>query len=79
MRQIPDHPEIRAVERCGYPPHQKPPAACPLCAGDLGERAYELEGEYVCRDCFTGWVQDYLRTNPEDVARALFVQTRYLE
>ena len=72
---IPDAPEIRETERTGYPyPQIK---LCPWCGEDAGDKTYNIEGENVCVDCFTEWLQDYLHTNPDDVAAALSVPVKY--
>lgn len=70
MIQIPDAPWIREDQR-------RPQRLCPACGYDIGDTAYEIDGDLVCEECFSSWVQDYLMTNPEDVAKALSVPTTW--
>lgn len=72
-----DHPDIRAALRGGYPGYARQ-RLCPRCGYDIGERSFGVEGEYICLQCFTEWVTDYLNTNPEEIAEALFVPVSYL-
>lgn len=73
---IPDHPDIRAVERAGYTGYAKI-KLCPWCGEDVGDKTYNIEGDDVCAACFTEWVQDYLSTNPDELASALCVPVKY--
>lgn len=73
---IPEHPDIRAALRSGYPLYAKQ-SLCPRCGYDIGQRSFLVEGEYICCPCFTEWVTDYLNTNPEELAEALLVPVRY--
>lgn len=74
---IGDHPDIRAALESGYPgyAHQR---LCPCCGYDLGEKGFEVDGEDICLPCFTEWVNDYLSSNPEDVADALGIDVHYM-
>lgn len=71
-----DHPSIRSAERTGYPArsHQR---LCPWCGEDVGEKTYNIEGDDICPECFAEWVQDYLSTNPDELAAALCVSVKY--
>ena len=69
---IPDAPDIRAAERTGYPAYPKL-KLCPWCGEDAGDKTYNVEGDDVCPECFAEWVQDYLSTNPDELAAALCV------
>ena len=72
-----DHPDIRAALRSGYSGYARQ-CLCPRCGYDIGERSFGVEGEYICLQGFTEWVTDYLNTNPEEIAEALFVPVSYL-
>lgn len=74
-----EHPAITALELRGYP--EDVGRSCPDCGGDLfaGGTAYEIEGRTVCEECFREWVQDFVLTNPREVARALNVDFRFLQ
>lgn len=54
MIQIPDHPDIRAAERTGYPRnHSLATPCCPFCGAET-DTFYEVEatGEIVgCAEC----------------------------
>lgn len=77
MIQIPDHPDIRSAERTGYAPWHTPEELCPRCGGQRSEWMFEIDGEYVCLECFQEWVHDILTTNPNDVAAALDTPQKY--
>lgn len=69
---IGDHPDIHAALESGYPLYTRQ-SICPRCGYDLGDKSFEVDGENLCLQCFSEWVNDYLRTNPEEVADALFI------
>lgn len=69
------HPAITRAEREGVP---APARVCACCGEDLGDWAFTIDGGDFCRDCFTEWVQDYLTTNPRELAAALDVPVSYL-
>lgn len=48
---------------------------CANCGGEMvwETRAYVIDGELWCEECFQNWVRDWLRYNPDDVARELNV------
>lgn len=72
---IPDAPDIRETERSGYPYHRI--KLCPWCGEDVGDKTYNVEGDDICPECFAEWVQDYLSTNPDELAAALCVAVKY--
>lgn len=79
MYLIPDHPDIRSIERTGYPEGaDRHYGECPFCHGEQGEWVFILDDEPVCQDCFLDWVKDYVSTNPHEVATALAVEVRYV-
>lgn len=54
MFDIPDHPEVRWIERTGYPSFAQPdPIRCEVCDRELDEdHAYDDEEyEYLCKHC----------------------------
>ena len=38
------------------------------------EKYYLIEDKVHCRECFIAWVEDWLRTSPDEVAFALGVE-----
>ena len=54
MQQIPDHPDIRAIERTGYA-QSRPPVftTCDWCGEDIhyGDDYFEIHGEILCDVC----------------------------
>lgn len=76
-----EHPDITRTLKTGYPsivtgftcePNSE--RVCPLCDGALAGTAYEIDGREVCGECFKEWVEDYISTNPREVANALGVE-----
>ena len=61
MERISDHPDIREIERTGYPRRHdlRPFTSCDWCGADIhvGDEYYEIHGTVLCFDC----VQDCLR------------------
>lgn len=56
---------------------ETPARYCDQCQGEMynGETLYEVEGRYVCKDCFEEWARDFFETSPELFADALGVGT----
>ena len=79
MSEVLEHPAVSRALRTGFGFARSAPPVCPCCGEDMGDRAYETEpGYFVCEECFTESVRDYLNTNPLEVAEALSVKSRYL-
>lgn len=72
-----DHPVVEKMERDGYI-HEDTSPECPECSGDLGSEIYEIDGKWVCRECFKDWTIEKVREAPECVAKLLSVPTRSL-
>lgn len=79
MITIADHPDVKAMLETGYPRnHRDDYPECPYCHGAQTDWVFELDGDYVCRDCFIDWVKEYTSTNPREVALALSVIPKYI-
>lgn len=82
MKPVKDHPVTASLLRSGCPDDSysvhPEDSECPFCGGAQTNWVFELEGEYVCRDCFCDWVKDYVTTNPKEVAVALAVKPMYV-
>ena len=50
---VPDHPDIRDIERTGYPRcYQPEPIYCGECGNEIRNDVYEDEHyDYLCEDC----------------------------
>ena len=71
-----EHPDITRALKTGYPDTPDFGRACPWCDGDIGDVAYEIDGEWVCVECFKEWVIDEMSVSPELIAHDLKVDTR---
>jgi hypothetical protein len=47
------------------------PALCPACGEPFGLRAFEVNNEMVCEDCFRAWFEDM---SVKELAAALGVR-----
>lgn len=72
-----DHPVIEKMERDGYLYEETSPE-CPECTGDLGDEVYEIDGKWVCCECFKDWVKSKVDEAPEQFAKLLSVPTQSL-
>lgn len=71
FREIPDHPEISRMQREGY--YTEAPL-CPNCGSPLTGYSFEVDGEFVCLECFEEWVKE---RSPLVLASLLNVRTAY--
>lgn len=79
MTQIPDHPVIAQIERTGGPFGVDWTRVCPICDGDLGPWAYDVDGTVeVCENCFKDWAKEQVDEAPECIAAVLGVERRYV-
>ena len=70
----PEHPEVLRCLRTGYPNREEKDApVCDICGCGLYDTVFIVEGDNLCPECFLEWLEDYMRTNTEDVADALGV------
>lgn len=69
-----EHPALTRARTEGVP---LPERLCEICGEDIGDRSFVLDGELLCRDCFKDWLDDFFETNPEMIAAALGVPSRY--
>lgn len=47
---------------------------CQECDADITDKTrYYYDGEVHCASCFADWVEEYAKSNPEDVARMMNV------
>lgn len=54
MERVPDHPDIRAAERTGYPVRRANVfTTCDWCGCTIwtGSKYYEIHGEILCEKC----------------------------
>lgn len=73
-----EHPAISRALRTGYGYLGIPPLTCSDCGEDIGDYAFNPDSDtFICQDCFIERVEDYLSTNPRDVAEALSVEWFY--
>lgn len=55
-----------------YPePIHKPAPLCGHCTGELGEKAFEVEAEHICDECFKEWLKGQ---DLEDIARDMGIR-----
>lgn len=73
MERCLEHPAITRTLRTGYPYPLRDGSACAFCGEPIDGKTYEIDCGEACIPCFIEWVNDYLITNPDDVAKALNV------
>lgn len=71
MVDIPDHPDIVAAERTGYPRGHREPPKCKWCGKELScsDPVYYIDGDWCCEECTEDYIEEQFLLS--DIATAL--------
>ena len=73
MSFLADHPTVRSLIYAGVP-ECDPEHLCPCCSEYAGEYRFEIDGEWVCVQCFEDW---WGEMSNEERAQMMGVRVRY--
>ena len=49
------------------PPMEQPVPCCPMCGDEMSEEVYEMEGVYICENCFNDYIEELTKEELADL------------